>query len=307
MTEKNKACEVTVTVSGDPGSGKSTLIAVLSQALIGAGHAVDVPFGTPTAIQAITDLSRPYLVTFTERDGRVVAPNGDLEAANAKIARLQERMDEFRDRNIELVHALHAAEAARDEALARIPDPEKTAAAISKALLYAREAAIIDRDRQELTRQTENLKSRAAKMRHESDARMKEASISLCVAFGGGTDWREAMPGAEQNKRRAAARNLSAEDKLALANGKEPKTADEQVIAAALNENAQDVAEAMYEDAGVGYREAVEAMAQTRAEETSPLDVGFPGEVTLASAIERDLNAMVEAHPVIGKLLEGRL
>ena len=300
MNEKNKTCEVTVTVSGDRNAGKSTLIAVLSQALLGAGHAVNIPKDTPSAIRAITDLSRPYLVTFVEDYGQEGAPTGDLEAATARIAKLSATMDEFRARNIDLVQEVTALKAERDAALARVPDSTAVAAAISKALLYARESAIIDRDRQELNRQTEDLKSRASKMRHEADARMKEAELSLRAAFSGAFSVDRVSTAPQQVARRvatvqqeriAAARHLSPEDKLALANGAEPRGAHEAVVAAALDENAKTVAEAMYEDAGVGYREAVEAMAQTRAHDAaSPLDVGFPGEASLASLIERSLS-----------------
>lgn len=300
MTNKNATCEVTVTVSGDRNAGKSTLIAVLSQALLGAGHGVNIPKDTPSAISAIADLSRPYLVTFVEDYGQEGAPTGDLEAATAKIARLEERVNEFRDKNIELVQEVQTLTVDRDAAQARVPDSAVVAAAINKALLYARESAVIDRDRQELTRQTEDLKSRASKMRHEADARMKEAELSLRAAFSGTFSVDRVSTAQQQVARRAAtvqqeriaaARHLSPEDKLALANGAEPRGAHEAIVAAALDENAQTVAEAMYEDAGVGYREAVEAMAQTRAHDAaSPLDVGFPGEASLASLIERSLS-----------------
>lgn len=294
MNEKNKTCEVTVTVSGDRNAGKSTLIAVLSQALLGAGHGVNIPKDTPSAISAIADLSRPYLVTFVEDYGQEGAPTGDLEAAITRITKLSVTLDEFRARNVDLVQEVTALKAERDAALARVPDSAAVAAAISKALLYARESAIIDRDRQELVQRTESLKSESAKMRRESEARMHEADLTLRAAFTG-TAYAPASPAQIQVERRAAARHLSASDKLALANGAEPRTGHEAVVAAALDENAQTVAEAMYEDAGVGYREAVEAMAQTRADDAaSPLDVGFPGEVSLASLIERSLTGQGE-------------
>lgn len=287
MSDKNKTCEVTVTVSGDPGSGKSTLIAVLSQALIGAGHAVDVPYGTPTAIQAITDLSRPYLVTFAEQDGRIVAPPADAEAANAKIARLEERLSEFRAALLERTQQL-------SEAQARIPDPAVAAELVRKALTFARESAIIERDRQDLNRRTEDLKAESAKMRDEADARMVEARDLLTEALTGYRPPRK-TPAQRQMERRAAARNLSASDKLALANGKTPSSAEEHVIAGAIDDNAVAIAEAMAQDGqGVGYRPPVPAQttpltAREAAWAGPEVAARATGESTLASLIERSL------------------
>lgn len=55
-----------VTVSGPPGAGKTTLIAILAQALRSANHKVEVPTHTPNATTAIADLHEQFDVKFVE-------------------------------------------------------------------------------------------------------------------------------------------------------------------------------------------------------------------------------------------------
>ncbi|UTC28597.1 P-loop containing nucleoside triphosphate hydrolase [Brevundimonas phage vB_BpoS-Marchewka] len=331
MTDKNQTCEVTVTVSGDAGSGKSTLMAVLAQALRGAGHEVVVPENTPSTTRAISDLSRPYRVTFREAkpgaetltvvvdtkdiadelEGLVERTEGLAEAltaarqeaaeASARATKSEAKLGEFREALIERSKELH-------DLRERIPSPARAEMMITEALTYARESAIIERDRQEVVRRTEDLKSESSKMRDEATARLKEAHALLTHALTGARP-RVKTPADIALERRAAARQLSATDKLALANGASPVTSAEQVVASALDDSAQSIAEAMFEDAGMGYNDAVEAMAQARAADAAvPLTQSEAvwKEASLTSAIERDLDADTVAHPLFAKLLEGR-
>lgn len=57
---------ITVTVSGERGSGKTTLISVLSHALESSEHRVVKPEGTPAAYAAIADLHEQFDITFVE-------------------------------------------------------------------------------------------------------------------------------------------------------------------------------------------------------------------------------------------------
>lgn len=66
MTTAPKNKKVNVFVTGATGTGKSTLIAVLAQALNGAGHATTVPPETPGVAAAISDLAEQFEVTFHE-------------------------------------------------------------------------------------------------------------------------------------------------------------------------------------------------------------------------------------------------
>ncbi|UTC29591.1 P-loop containing nucleoside triphosphate hydrolase [Brevundimonas phage vB_BpoS-Bambus] len=303
MTDKNQTCEVTVTVSGDAGSGKSTLMAVLAQALRGAGHEVVVPENTPSTTRAISDLSRPYRVTFREaKPGvetlTVVVDTKDLSndlseyvdrterlaealtaarqeaaEASARAAKSDAKLGEFRQALIERSKELH-------DLRERIPSPARAEAMITEALTYARESAIIERDRQEVVRRTEDLKTESSKMRDEASARLNEAHALLTHALTGARP-RVKTPADIALERRAAARQLSAQDKLALANGASPVTSAEQVVAAGLDGHAKTIADSMVEP-------------------------GSSGEASLASEIERGLDEGTLAHPVITKLMEGR-
>lgn len=280
MTDKTKTCDVTVTVSGARGSGKTTLMAVLAQALRGAGHEVDVPDHTPSASRAISDLSLPYRVTFRELEPgqesltlKIDAGDvsGVVEEAAAQIKALQEAFDLAQQDKAELAITLMERNQALQDLRQRIPDPDAAAALIAKALTFARDSAIIDRDRQEVVLRTESLKQESAKMRRESEARLAEARALMMEALTGRPQAKK-TPVDVQMDRRAAARQLSADDKLALANGARPVTTAEQIVAAALSDG---------EDAPAA------------------------GEATLASTIERHLTDGAE-HPLIAKLLEGR-
>ena len=288
MTDKKSICEVTVTVSGERGSGKTTLMAVLAQALRGAGHEVIVPDHTPTAAKAISDLTRPYVVTFREPASEHPAEaRAEEDAKDDKIKRLSETLDKFRDKLITVAKE-------RDEARAKLPDPVKAAELVRKALTFARESAIIERDRQDLNRRTEDLKIESAKMRDEADARMVEAHDLLTEALTGTRPPRK-TPAQRQMERRVAARNLTASEKLALANGKTPSSAEEHVIASAIDDNALAIAEAMAQDGqGVGYRPPVPAQttpltAREAAWAGPDVAARATGEATLASLIERSL------------------
>lgn len=274
MTDKTKTCEVTVTVSGDRGSGKTTLMAVLAQALRGAGHDVVVPDHTPSASRAISDLSLPYRVTFHELEPgheslTVKIDSSDvsdaLREATEKLAAMRELLDQAEQDSAELAAALSKTTDELNDLRGRIPTPAQAAAMIDKALTFAHESAIIDMDRQEVNRRTDELKAESAKMRRESEARIAEARALIREALTGERP-RAKTPADIQMERRAAARQLSAQDKLALANGARPVTAAEQVVAAALGEG---------------------------------------GEASLASAIERELTAAAP-HPFIAQILEGR-
>lgn len=330
MTDKNKTCEVTVTVSGVQGSGKTTLMAVLAQSLRGAGHEVVVPDHTPSAVKAISDLSLPYRVTFRELepgqesltvvvDSITVASvmddcaeqinllGAELEEsrrayaeATTRVAFLDARLGEFRSALLERTKELN-------EAKERVPDADTAAELIRKALSYARESATIDHERHDLNRRSEDMKADLAKMRRESEARMREAHAMMLHALTGERPPVK-TPADIQMERRVAARNLSATEKLALANGAEPINGAEMIVAGALDNNAQSIAEAMFEDAGMGYNDAVEAMAQARAADAAvPLTEREAAwnEASLASEVERRLLGGGE-HPLIDKLLEGR-
>ncbi|USN14319.1 P-loop containing nucleoside triphosphate hydrolase [Brevundimonas phage vB_BpoS-Kabachok] len=316
MTDKNQTCEVTVTVSGAAGSGKSTLMAVLAQALSGAGHSVEVPEGTPSTTRAISDLSRPYHVTFREAkpgvetltvvvdtkdiadelEGYVERTEGLAEAlaaarqeaaeASARAAQTEAKLGEFRQALIERSKELSDL---RD----RIPSPARAEAMITEALTYARESVIIERDRQEVVRRTEVLKSESSKMRDEAEARLREAHALLTCALTGDRP-RVKTPTDVALERRAAARQLSAVDKLALANGKRPSTGAEQTVAAAVGAEAHAIADAMAEVAASGWGSEADR------------DQGYARDATLASEIARGLDEDTLAHPVIAKLMEGR-
>jgi predicted nuclease with TOPRIM domain len=62
---------ITVTVSGERGSGKTTLIAVVATALENAGHAVQKDRFVPNAVRAVQELREQFDVTFVEQyDGQ---------------------------------------------------------------------------------------------------------------------------------------------------------------------------------------------------------------------------------------------
>lgn len=228
-----QACEVTVTVSGERGSGKSYLIAVLAQALRGAGHEAITPHNTPSAIQAISDLSRPYSVVFLESkpdekaqavqaiDGaiseieslraQVIKLEAERTALKAALGREHGRLFELEQRNAYLEQQVRAN-------VTNGLSPDEINRLINRALTHARDGAKIEEARLEVLRRAESLKTDANKMRDEAEARQREAKAMLYQVF---TGHRPAplTPAQIQMERRNAARTLSASDKLALANG----------------------------------------------------------------------------------------
>jgi regulator of replication initiation timing len=62
---------ITVTVSGERGSGKTTLIAVVATALENSGHAVQKDRFVPNASRAVAELHEQFDITFVEQyDGQ---------------------------------------------------------------------------------------------------------------------------------------------------------------------------------------------------------------------------------------------
>jgi predicted nuclease with TOPRIM domain len=88
-----------VTVSGERGSGKTTLIAVVAQALENSGHKVAKGPYVPTASRAIADLHEQFDVTFVEQ----YDTDADVEGLRQRNHELAERLAEFRENNIRVV------------------------------------------------------------------------------------------------------------------------------------------------------------------------------------------------------------
>lgn len=66
--EPGRKRPITVTVSGPRTSGKTTLIAVVAQALRGSNHLVKTPAHVPSAAAAIADLHEQFDISFVESD-----------------------------------------------------------------------------------------------------------------------------------------------------------------------------------------------------------------------------------------------
>lgn len=73
---------ITVTVAGERDTGKTTLIAVVAQALENAGHLVRKPDHVPNATQARAELREQFDVTFVEANG---AGAGALARENEQL------------------------------------------------------------------------------------------------------------------------------------------------------------------------------------------------------------------------------
>ena len=199
--------QVNVSVSGEPGSGKSTLIALLAQALEGAGHVAIKPPHIKTASAAIADLHHKFEVTFGEEVqqavddaasaiGDVTQENAALRAENAALRRELETRPQ-RMSSSEVNHA------------------------VARIITYVRDATMLDQARADINRHIDEKRDEARKLRDEAEARSREAEAMLRHALTGVRPPR-ATPASIQEARRAAARNLSASDKLALANGADP-------------------------------------------------------------------------------------
>jgi hypothetical protein len=261
----------TVTVSGDRGAGKSTLISILAQALQGAGHDVSKPDHIKNASQAISDLHHKFKVHFVEAE--------EAETVTLTLAADTSPLREIIERNETLERMVEAAnkrEAELRAQLAKYPSPEEAAKRINHAITHVRDATLIQVQRENINRHVDSLKSESAKLRRESEARLHEANLSLTYALTGELK-PSPTPASIQNDRRAAARQLSAEDKLALANGAAPKTAAEAVV------------------------------AEVAAPTMDGADYGQPpaGEVTLAGEIARVLDGAA-THPLFERLVEDR-
>lgn len=224
----------TVTVSGDLGCGKSTLISILAQALTGAGHEVSKPDHIKNASQAISDLHHKFQVHFVEAEPAAFEALETADVLAETDERLQsalDRLDEERADHAKIVASLTEQNEALRARLARYPSPQEAADRVNKAITYIHDAAVLDADRARTNRQIEDLKTASAKMRRESEARINEATRSLLYCMTG--ELRPApTPSDIQTQRRAAAAQLSAADKLALANGAQPNNPAEAAIAA---------------------------------------------------------------------------
>jgi chromosome segregation ATPase len=95
---------ITVTVSGERGSGKTTLIAVVSAALENSGHQVQKDRFVPNASRAIADLHEQFDVTFVEQ----YDPDSDATNLRERNRELTERLAEFRENNIRVVEESRA-------------------------------------------------------------------------------------------------------------------------------------------------------------------------------------------------------
>lgn len=238
----------TVTVSGERGCGKSTLIAILAQALEGAGHAVSKPDHIKSAAQAISDLHHKFNVRFVEAaDGESVtltldvdnAPVAEaLKQAQQQIAACHADMQRVSADNTEKTRLLSQANRVNAELQSRLDDatsrlallesasppllaPGDADRLITRVISYVRDAALMERQREDLHRSAEDLKNQSRKLRDESEARVREAEALLTQALTGRRPT-PITPAQVQVERRAAASRLSAEEKLALANGADP-------------------------------------------------------------------------------------
>lgn len=276
MTDKTKPCDVTVTVSGDRGSGKSYLIAVLAQALRGAGHTAITQDHIPSALKAITDLSRPYNVTFREQAAeKVEEVVGVLNDAVDEITTLRERVADLEENNEYLLAQVAHLRVVQPERAPALPQAEVDRL-ITAALTHVRDATIIEQQRHELQRRADDLKAQSRKMHDEAEARGREARAMLFHALTGERP-ATVNPTLDRMRRQVASRALSAEDKLAIANGADPlhigAGAAGLIIADSLDEEAHAIADDMAEVAA-----------------------GGSTDMTMASVIERQLRA-VERFP----------
>ncbi|UTC28445.1 hypothetical protein GURKE_04430 [Brevundimonas phage vB_BpoS-Gurke] len=220
---------VTVTVTGDKGSGKTTLIAVLAQALAGAGHDVTVPEGTPSASRAISDLTRRYQVDFLE-----ASPTA-LEQAHQRIAELEEEL------------SAAAARASIQAAPGGVYTFQEAEDIITRAMTYLSDAVKLEMSREDTREEFNRVRTKMATLRHEADARRVKATAMLRGVLTGTPEATVRPTDTGPAQAVAAARRMSASDRLNLANGARPLTTDEQTVAALLDEDTRRIADDMVE------------------------------------------------------------
>ncbi|USN15560.1 P-loop containing nucleoside triphosphate hydrolase [Brevundimonas phage vB_BpoS-Kikimora] len=220
---------VTVTVTGDKGSGKTTLIAVLAQALAGAGHDVTVPEGTPSASRAISDLTRRYQVDFLE-----ASPTA-LEQAHQRIAELEAKI-------------AAASRASIQPAPGGVYTFQEAEDIITRAMTYLSDAVKLEMSREDTREEFNRVRTKMATLRHEADARRVKATAMLRGVLTGTPEAPARPADTEHTQAVAAARRMSASDRLKLANGARPMTTDEQTVAALLDEDTRRIADEMVED-----------------------------------------------------------
>lgn len=222
--------EVVVTVSGAKGSGKTTLIAVLAQALSGAGHTVTVPEDTPSAMRAIADLTRQYDVRFDEADDAPTALS--LKQAQQRIADLEAKLAD-------------AESAALKPANRGVYSFQEAEDIITRAMIYIADAVKLDMSREDTREEFNRVRTKMATLRHEADARRTKASAMLRGVLTGTPEEPTRSTTAERTQAAAAARRLSPEDRLSLANGAQAMTTDEMAVASVLDEDTRRIAEDM--------------------------------------------------------------
>jgi len=116
---------ITVTVSGERGSGKTTLISVVAHALRGSDHIANVPDHVPNVTQAIADLHEQFDVTFIEGDLADLEIEHLLEMITARDATIAKQRVEIEGLNNELdshKEALAASIANANTAWARVSE-----------------------------------------------------------------------------------------------------------------------------------------------------------------------------------------
>jgi energy-coupling factor transporter ATP-binding protein EcfA2 len=114
---------ITVTVSGERGSGKTTLIAVVAQALENSGHLVNKPDHVPNATTAVADLHEQFDVTFVERYEADVRELGEALQA-AEVERLKAECARLAEIDEKLRAEIVAVSAARDSAFSLLRDEQ---------------------------------------------------------------------------------------------------------------------------------------------------------------------------------------
>lgn len=210
---------VTVVVSGERGSGKTTLIAILAHALENSGHAVQKEPHIPRASAAIADLHDQFDVVLVEDETNHIAgaPSTNWEAECARIVAVDEKL---RAEVVSLTAAKDAAlrmlrdeQKAGDDARAEItnlkaenevfgleidqlthdnarlrkirPDIGALEEQIGIAFAEVREAAILDMDRRRVRRIADERMAESVKLRNEADARFAKAQQRMRLALMG--------------------------------------------------------------------------------------------------------------------------
>jgi hypothetical protein len=162
---------ITVTVSGDRNSGKTTLIAVVAHALENSNHRVHKPDHVPNAFAAIADLHEQFDITFVEDNGDGAVPYvfaAREEVLKEEIARLTAE-----------VGRLHAEAVS----LSR-PSPEQLDDEIDKAFAEARTAAELGIQLRNVQRQQNELRFKSLELMRGRDGNLDKARDRLRRAFG---------------------------------------------------------------------------------------------------------------------------